>query len=295
MNNSAVESQKYYVPHGSPWPLIGSIGLLITMVGFANWLHLRWFGPYLFFTGMLVLLIMMLGWFGTVIRENRRGLYNDQVDRTFRWAMGWFIFSEVAFFGAFFGALFYSKFWVVPLLGGEYGHMIATHISLWPDFSATWPLLSNPDNAQFAGAAGVIPAFGLPLLNTLILLTSGATITWAHWALKLNKRKQLIIGLALTVLLGIAFLYLQAHEYIEAYEDFNLTLQSGIYGSTFFMLTGFHGAHVTVGTIILIVILLRCLAGHFSKHNHFAFEAAAWYWHFVDVVWLFLFVLVYWL
>lgn len=283
----------YYLPKPSPWPFIGSIGLFTMLVGAANWLHLKWYGPYVCFTGALILIFMMFGWFGTVIRENQAGYYDEQVDRTFRWAMGWFIFSEVCFFGVFFGALFFSRWWTIPLLGGEI-HPIS-HIILWPDFKATWPVLNNPNNAEFVGAKEAMHAWGIAAINTLVLLSSGVTITWAHWALKLNKRKQLIIGLMLTVLLGIIFLGSQAAEYHEAYTAMNLTLNAGIYGTTFFMLTGFHGAHVTIGTIMLIVILIRAIKGHFTPHNHFGFEAAAWYWHFVDVVWLFLFIFVYWL
>lgn len=287
------EHGSYYVPEPSYWPIVGSIGLTTTLVGVANWLHNHWTGMYLFFTGLLILSIMMFGWFGTVIKESVSGKYDDQVDRSFRWAMGWFIFSEVCFFGVFFAALFYSRWWSVPILGGDIPSL--THYMLWPDFQATWPLLKNPNNHIFAGASEHMAAWGLPAINTLILLTSGVTITWAHWGLKMANRKQLVIGLMMTVALGVAFLFCQAYEYSEAYHVMNLTLQSGIYGTTFFMLTGFHGAHVTIGTIMLIVITLRSMAGHFSAHDHFAFEAVAWYWHFVDVVWLFLFVFVYWL
>ncbi len=148
---------------------------------------------------------------------------------------------------------------------------------------------------MFIGAYHGMSAWGLAAVNTIILLTSGITITWAHWALKLNKRRQLNFGLACTVALGLLFLCLQAYEYTEAYTEMNLTLNAGIYGTTFFMLTGFHGLHVTIGTIVLMVILRRTLKGHFTPERHFAFEGAAWYWHFVDVVWLFLFVFVYWL
>lgn len=283
----------YYIPKPSHWPLVGSIGLTTTLVGAASWLHNDWYGTYLFFLGFAILVGMMVGWFGQVIYENERGLYDLQVDHSFRWAMCWFIFSEVCFFGAFFGALFYTRFWAIPMLGGEV-HPI-THFMLWADFKASWPLLINPNNQVFAGADEAMGAWGLAAMNTLILLTSGATITWAHWALKLNRRKQLIVSMALTISLGILFLVLQAYEYHEAYTEMNLTLDAGIYGSTFFMLTGFHGLHVTIGTIMLIVILVRCIKGHFTPERHFAFEAVAWYWHFVDVVWLFLFVFVYWL
>ncbi|KTD31535.1 cytochrome c oxidase subunit 3 [Legionella israelensis] len=283
----------YYVPKPSHWPLVGSIGLTTTLVGAASWLHADWYGPYIFILGLVILMIMMFGWFGQVIYENQKGLYDLQVDRSFRWAMCWFIFSEVCFFAAFFGALFFARFWSVPLLGGEV-HPI-THYTLWADFKATWPLLTNPDNQTFVGAKEAMGAWGLAAINTLILLTSGATITWAHWALKLNKQKQLIIGMSCTIALGVLFLILQGYEYHEAYTEMGLTLDAGIYGTTFFMLTGFHGLHVTIGTIMLIVILIRCVKGHFTPERHFAFEGVAWYWHFVDVVWLFLFVFVYWL
>jgi cytochrome c oxidase subunit 3 len=263
------------------------------LVGAASWLHNDWYGPYLFALGLLTVICMMFGWFGQVIYENGKGLYDEQVDRSFRWGMCWFIFSEVCFFGAFFGALFFARFWSVPLLGGEVHPM--THWTLWSDFQATWPLLKNPNNELFSGAHEAMGAWGLAAINTVILLTSGVTITWAHWALKLNKRTQLLVSMSLTIALGLLFLMLQAYEYHEAYTELNLTLASGIYGTTFFMLTGFHGLHVTLGTIMLIVILIRCKRGHFTPERHFAFEGVAWYWHFVDVVWLFLFVFVYWL
>lgn len=283
----------YYVPEPSHWPIVGSVGLTTTLTGAALWFHHHTFAPHIFFLGAAILIFMMVGWFGTVIDESERGLYDAQVDRSFRWGMVWFIFSEVCFFGGFFGALFFSRIWTVPLLGGAY-HPITHYIS-WPDFKAVWPLLVNPDNTKFVGAHEAMGAWGLAAINTLILLTSGVTITWAHHALKHNKRKQLIIGMSLTILLGIIFLLCQATEYHEAYTEMGLTLDAGIYGSTFFMLTGFHGAHVTIGTIMLIVILARCIRGHFTPERHFGFEAVAWYWHFVDVVWLFLFIFVYWL
>ena len=283
----------YYVPKPSHWPVVGSIGLTTTLVGAASWMHSDWYGPYVFTLGLFILSVMMFGWFGQVIYENQKGVYDLQVDRSFRWGMCWFIFSEVCFFGAFFGALFFSRFWSIPVLSGEI-HPI-THYTLWPDFKASWPLLINPDNQMFVGAKEAMGAWGLAAINTIVLLTSGATITWAHWALKLNKRKQLVVGLALTVALGLTFLFLQAHEYYDAYTELNLTLDAGIYGTTFFMLTGFHGLHVTIGTLMLIIILIRSIRGHFTPERHFGFEAVAWYWHFVDVVWLFLFIFVYWL
>jgi len=284
----------YYLPGPSYWPITGSLALFLIMLGAGNWLHGEWFGPVLFFAGFLLLFYMMFGWFGEVIHENLSGLYNAQVDRSYRWSMGWFIFTEVMFFGAFFGTLLYLRVYTVPHLGGQYASPLS-HYLLWPDFKNIWPVIINPDNYQFLGAKQAMPAWGVPAINTLILLSSGVTVTWAHWGLKKAKRQHLIWGLVFTVLLGMTFLYLQAHEYAEAYHAMGLKLNAGVYGSTFFMLTGFHGAHVTIGTIMLIVILLRSLAGHFSEHNHFAFEAVSWYWHFVDVVWLFLFIFVYWL
>ena len=279
----------YYVPHGSRWPIIGSIGLFIAMFGVANWMNDVAWGQYVFYAGIAVLLYMLFGWFGNVISESVSGTYNKQVDTSFRMGMIWFIFSEVMFFAAFFGALFYARMFSVPWLGGE-GHGVMTHSLLWSQFEAMWPTNGPGD---IGGSFETIPAWGLPLINTLLLLASGVTITIAHHALKAGNRTQLLIWLAATIVLGAIFLFFQAEEYIHAYQDLNLTLGSGIYGSTFFMLTGFHGAHVTLGTLMLAIIWLRCLKGHFSGEDHFAFEAVAWYWHFVDVVWLGLFLFVY--
>ncbi|WP_376694551.1 cytochrome c oxidase subunit 3 [Wenzhouxiangella sp. EGI_FJ10409] len=279
----------YYVPHTAKWPIVGSIGLFVMMIGAATWFNQAAIGPWFTLAGTAIVLVMIFGWFAQVIRESEDGLYNDAVDGSFRQGMIWFIFSEVMFFAAFFGALFYARVFAVPWLGGE-GTGAMTNELLYPQFDSAWPT-AGP--STLGGGFETIPAFGLPLLNTLILLTSGLTITLAHWALKKAKRGALIGWMAATVALGAIFLYFQASEYVHAYQDLGLTLGSGIYGSTFFMLTGFHGLHVTLGTIMLIVITLRCMAGHFSKKNHFGFEAVAWYWHFVDVVWLGLFVFVY--
>ena len=279
----------YFVPHGSRWPVIASVALFIAMFGFASWLNEASYGRPMFFVGLAFLALILFKWFADVITESLRGYYNKQVDTSFRMGMVWFIFSEVMFFAAFFGALFYARQYALPWLGGE-GDGAATNNLLWPGFSAAWPS-SGP--GQVGGTFQTIPAWGLPLLNTLILLTSGVTVTIAHHALKAARRGTLLVFLGLTVLLGCLFLYFQADEYMHAYSELNLTLGSGIYGSTFFMLTGFHGAHVTLGTIMLAIIWLRCLRGHFNKDDHFAFEAVAWYWHFVDVVWLGLFLFVY--
>jgi cytochrome c oxidase subunit 3 len=264
---------------------------MILFIGFANYMNGYSTGVILMFSGLSLLLIMTYGWFSNVITESESGIYNDQVDISFRWGMAWFIFSEVMFFSAFFGALYYARELSLPWLGGE-GSKMATNIVLWPQFENIWPS-NGPMNT--GGDFKLMKAGGIPAINTLILLTSGLTVTWAHHGLKEKNRNQLILGLIATVLLGFLFVGLQAYEYMHAYSELNLKLTSGIYGSTFYMLTGFHGFHVTLGAIMLTVILFRCMKGHFSGDNHFGFEAVAWYWHFVDVVWLGLFVFVYWL
>ena len=279
------QAARYYVPEPSRWPIFGSVALLLMAFGAASWLNHIEIGPYLVAAGFAVLIYMLFGWFGTVIRESEGGKFNQQVDLSFRWGMSWFIFSEVMFFAAFFGTLFYMRVLSVPGLGsGE------TALQLWPHFKAGWPVSGPGLSEKFSPMA----AWGIPAINTLILLSSGATVTWAHWGLKKNNRAQLSFGLLLTVALGVLFLCLQAYEYHHAYTEMNLNLTTGAYGATFFMLTGFHGFHVTLGTIMLIVILFRSLKGHFSPEHHFGFEAVSWYWHFVDVVWLLLFVFVYW-
>jgi cytochrome c oxidase subunit III len=280
----------YYIPHGTHWPILGSIGLSSTVVGAALWINeTTAYGKYIMAFGIVCLLSMMFGWFRTVIGESIAGIYNKQVDTSFRMGMMWFIFSEVMFFAAFFGALFYARNMSVPWIGGE-GDGALTNYFLWNGYTPAWPT-NGP--AAVGGTFETMPAWGVPLLNTLILLSSGVTITIAHHALRAGNRAQLLIWLGATVVLGALFLNFQAHEYIEAYTKLNLTLGSGVYGSTFFMLTGFHGMHVTLGAIMLTVIWFRCLKGHFSRDHHFAFEAVAWYWHFVDVVWLGLFMFVY--
>jgi len=289
----------YYVPHVARWPIVGSVGLFLLFVGLS--LNMKglpsvpmelWsLGGIMSLLGAAVIIWMTIGWFGEVIAESEGGMYNSQVDRSFRQGMGWFIASEVMFFAAFFGALFYARMYSIPWLAGESNNFF-TNFLLWPGFEAVWPT-AGPETV--GGAFEAMPAWGLPALNTLILLSSGVTVTIAHWGLLENNRKKLIWGLAATVFLGFLFVGLQAYEYVHAYRDLNLTLGSGIYGSTFFMLTGFHGVHVTLGAIMLTVILFRCIKGHFKPEHHFGFEAVAWYWHFVDVVWLGLFVFVYWL
>lgn len=281
------QSSHYYLPEPSHWPIVGSCALLLLTFGGVLWINGVGAGPWVVIAGMATMVYMLFGWFGTVIRESEGGKFNKQVDLSFRWSMSWFIFSEVMFFAAFFGALFYMRVLSVPgLATGD------TMEQLWPGFAPQWPNVSGPGIEETFTPMG---AWGIPAINTLILLSSGVAVTWAHWALKKDNRAQLITGLIATVVLGILFLSLQAYEYVHAYHELNLTLAMGAYGATFFMLTGFHGFHVTVGTIMLIVILGRSLAGHFTADHHFAFEGVSWYWHFVDVVWLLLFVLVYWL
>ena len=287
------DSTLYYIPEPSHWPIVGSVGLFTTLIGAALMMLDSAIGSWLLAAGILIVVLMMFGWFGTVIGESENETYNAQVDLSFRWGMFWFIFSEVMFFAAFFGALYYARQYSLPWLGGE-GPGILTNTYLWEGYEALWPYTANGPG-EIGGAFTHMGAWGLPAINTLILLTSGGTVTWAHHALKAGHRGQLIAGLFLTVALGFLFIALQAVEYMHAFTELNLNLGSGIYGSTFFMLTGFHGLHVTIGAIILTVVLFRCISGHFTPNRHFAFEAAAWYWHFVDVVWLGLFVFVYWL
>jgi cytochrome c oxidase subunit 3 len=284
--SSHTATNSYYLPAPSHWPVVGSVAVFLlagSAVLLMNGMSAGW---YVLAAAFAVLLYFLFGWFGTVIRESESGKYNDQVDVSYRWAMSWFIFSEVMFFAAFFGALFYMRALSVPWLSqGDTGDL------LWQGFRSAWPVSGPGIESTFTPMG----AWGIPAINTLILLTSGATVTWAHWGLKNNNRGQLKLGLFLTIALGVIFLCLQAYEYHHAYAELNLTLASGAYGATFFMLTGFHGFHVTLGTIMLIVIFGRTLKGHFTPEKHFGFEGVSWYWHFVDVVWLLLFVLVYWL
>jgi len=290
----AHSGDKYYVPHESRWPIIGSAAFFTFLLGVIALLN-HWTPAWAMIPGFALVVYMFIGWFGDVISENNSGVYGLDVDRSFRMGMMWFIFSEVMFFAAFFGALFYARSFSVPWLGGEGVKVIGNEL-LHPMYENAWPTngpgrVGPRDNGSFE----VIPAFGLPAINTIILLLSGVTVTVAHHALRAGKRGILNIFLAATFLLGFLFVYLQAEEYGHAYKELGLQLGTGIYGSTFFMLTGFHGFHVTMGAIMLFVIWLRTMKGHFTPERHFAFEAVAWYWHFVDVVWLGLFVFVYWI
>ena len=288
MSTAATAGAKpyYFVPQPSHWPILGSCALLLMGTGAAFWFNSYAPGPWMVLAGFCVLLVMLFGWFGTVIRESEHRLYNKRVDTSFRWSMSWFIFSEVMFFAAFFGALFYVRNVSVPDLGSA-----LTGRVLWPGYASQWPTVGPYIKQAFTP----MEAIGIPLLNTIILVSSGGTLTLAHHALKAGHRGALKLWLLVTIVLGFSFLGFQAFEYTHAYSALNLKLTTGVYGSTFFMLTGFHGFHVTIGAIMLTVMLVRSLRGLFDAQHHFAFEAAAWYWHFVDVVWLLLFVLVYWL
>ncbi|MBV1871247.1 MAG: cytochrome c oxidase subunit 3 [Gammaproteobacteria bacterium] len=286
-------NQDYYVPEDSQWPIVGALALFTLFFGFALWVNSVQAGPIVSGVGFIMLAYLFYGWFSNIVEESLSSKYNSKVDTSFRLGMIWFIVSEVFFFIALFGSLFYVRAIALPWLDGD-GHLGSSAL-LWPDFTTQWPLLSLPDASNYVPAKEAMGAFGIPLINTVILLTSGVTLTWAHHGLKHDNQKTLIIGLAMTVSLGVIFFGFQAYEYAHAYHEMDLTLESGIYGSTFYMLTGFHGFHVTMGTIMLFVILLRSLKGHFTADNHFAFEGVAWYWHFVDVVWLGLYLFVYWM
>ncbi|MBW8185329.1 cytochrome c oxidase subunit 3 [Shewanella nanhaiensis] len=284
--------EHYYVPAQSAWPIIGAIGLFLIAFGAGSYVQQlnteSSSGGYILLAGIAVIIYMIFGWFRTVIAESMSGLYSQQMDRSFRQGMSWFIFSEVMFFAAFFGALLYARMIAVPWLGGDSNNAMTNEV-LWPGFEAIWPLVKTPDGTTTQAMGWT----GLPLYNTLILLTSSITLHMAHVSLEKGKRSAIAVWLGITILLGLAFLGLQVEEYVHAYQEMGLTLDSGVYGNTFFLLTGFHGMHVTLGTVFLIVLFFRVLKGHFTPDKHFAFQAGSWYWHFVDVVWLCLFIFVY--
>jgi cytochrome c oxidase subunit 3 len=282
----------YFVPAPSWFPIAASLGLFFVILGAGQWVNGHGWGAYSLFGGLLLWAFVLKQWFGEAIRESETGLYSQRVDVSFRWSMSWFIFSEVMFFGAFFGALYWTRLHAVPNLGD------VENALLWPDFKAVWP---SSQAGATASPAGIVEPFAtmgpfwLPTINTALLLTSGVTLTIAHHALRENHRGKCIAFMWLTVVLGLSFLFVQGYEYAHAYSDLNLKLSSGVYGSTFFMLTGFHGFHVFVGMLMLLFITLRLMKGHFTPDRHFGFEGAAWYWHFVDVVWLGLYIVVYWM
>jgi cytochrome c oxidase subunit 3 len=282
----------YFVPGPSRHPAMAAFGLFFVILGAGQWVNGSQWAPYALAFGLLFWLWVLKSWFGDAIRESEGGLYSDRIDMSFRWSMGWFIFSEVMFFAAFFGALYWARVHSVPSLGS------LENALLWPDFKALWPSSSPGATASPAGTVEAFSTIGpwpLPTINTALLLTSGVTLTIAHHALIAGERAKTITYMWATVLLGVIFLFVQGYEYAHAYNDLNLKLSSGIFGSTFFMLTGFHGFHVFVGMLMLLFITLRLQKGHFTADRHFGFEGAAWYWHFVDVVWLGLYIVVYWM
>ena len=282
----------YFVPAPSHHPVMLATGLFFVILGAAQWVNGVGWGAWALLAGMVIWLGVLYRWFGDAIHESEGGQYSDRVDHSFRWSMAWFIFSEVMFFAAFFGALYWARVHSVPELGSLENQL------LWPDFKAVWPSAGGGFTASPAGTVEPFQTMGpfwLPTINTALLLTSGVTLTIAHHALQVGNRGRTIAFMWLTVLLGLVFLFVQGYEYAHAYSDLNLKLTSGAYGSTFYMLTGFHGFHVFIGMLMLLFITLRLGKGHFTPQKHFGFEGAAWYWHFVDVVWLGLYILVYWL
>ncbi|XHS80256.1 cytochrome c oxidase subunit 3 [Burkholderiaceae bacterium UC74_6] len=292
MSASTGKTPYYFVPAPSRHPVMAATGLLFVILGAAQWVNGHDWGKYALLGGLLWLFFVLKQWFSQAISESEGGMYSKRIDLSFRWSMGWFIFSEVMFFGAFFGALFWARVHSVPNLGS------LDNAVLWPDFKALWPSVAAGATASPAGVVEAFRTMGpwpIPTINTALLLTSGVTLTIAHHALIANHRAKCIGFMWLTVLLGITFIGFQAYEYHHAYSELNLKLSSGIYGSTFFMLTGFHGFHVFVGMLMLLFITLRLMKGHFTPEHHFGFEGAAWYWHFVDVVWLGLYMVVYWM
>jgi cytochrome c oxidase subunit 3 len=255
----------YHLADPSPWPILGSIAALVSAAGLIWFMHDM--TPWVLPLGILLVLYTMYVWWRDVVNEATfQKVYTSVVQLGLRYGMALFISSEVMFFFAWFWAFFNAAIYPTDEMGG------------------TWP----PTSASIG--VEIFNPWGIPLVNTIILLSSGVTVTWAHHGLRRGDKQTLIRGLWLTVLLGAAFTALQAYEYMNAPFDFT----GGIYGTTFFMATGFHGAHVIIGTIFLAVCLARSYKDHFTPDHHFGFEAAAWYWHFVDVVWLFLFTFVYW-
>ncbi len=282
----------YFVPGPSRHPVMASIGLFFLILGAGQWVNGAAWGAYSVAFGLMWWLFVLYQWFRDAVAESEGGLYGHKIDLSYRWSMSWFIFSEVMFFGAFFTALWWARVHSVPQLGNIENALI------WPNFQAIWPGVVAGATASPAGMVEpfqTVGPFWLPTINTALLLTSGVTLTIAHHALQAGNRTKTIAFMWLTVLLGVTFLGVQGYEYAHAWGDLNLKLSSGIYGSTFYMLTGFHGFHVLVGMLMLLFITLRLQKGHFTADKHFGFEGAAWYWHFVDVVWLGLYVLVYWM
>ncbi len=320
-SQTSPEYEKYYVPEKSKMAVSATIGLILSIFGAASIMNDMTFGDHteatsswsIFYLGLFWFLATLFVWFRTAIRENLAGMNSAQLKKSYVLGMFWFIFSEVMFFLAFFGALFYVRNLVGPWLAGE-GEGGRMNGLLWEGFQYNWPMMETPQEAVGGAAAQPMANNGsfasaeksmaisevsawyawLPLWNTIILLSSSVTVHIAHLGILDGNKKKFNLWLGLTVLLGITFVGLQVLEYYEAYAHYGLTLNSGIYGSTFFMLTGFHGFHVMMGMTMLLIQWLRSVrGGHFTADDHFGFEASSWYWHFVDVVWVFLFLFVY--
>lgn len=313
--------EKYYVPDSSSLAIRATIGLVTTVFGGGLLLNDMTFGDpdagsnakWVLMVGLVIFVATLASWFRTTIRENLQGMASGQLKHSYVLGMFWFIFSEVMFFFAFFGVLFYVRTLAGPWLAGE-GEGGRMNGILWPGFDYAWPPVTTPQEAVGGTDAQLIANNGefttsersmafadahhwyqwLPMWNTIVLLSSSFTVHIAHTALLAGNLKKFNVWLGVTVALGVLFLFLQAAEYYEAYAQFGLTLNSGIYGSTFFMLTGFHGFHVAMGMTMLAIQLIRSVKNkHFTASDHFGFEASSWYWHFVDVVWVFLFLFVY--
>ncbi len=320
-SQTSAEYEKYYVPDNSKLAVCATTGLILSIFGAASIMNDMTFGDPgestnswpIFLFGLFFFVATLFNWFRIVIRENMAGMNSAQLKQSYVLGIFWFIFSEVMFFFAFFGALFYIRNLSGPWLGGEGdgGRMSAL---LWDGFQYAWPMMETPQEVLGGAAAQPIANNGtftsphtsmafadahawyawLPMWNTIILLTSSVTCHIAHNGILAGDKKKFNWWLGITVALGIIFLYLQYMEYHEAYVEFGLTLKSGVYGSTFFMLTGFHGFHVALGMTMLLIQWLRSVrGGHFSAEDHFGFEASSWYWHFVDVVWIMLFLFIY--
>jgi cytochrome c oxidase subunit 3 len=318
---AAVEHEDYYVPESSGMAISATIGLILSIFGAANVLNDMTFGEpgaetnswAIFLCGLFWFAATLFMWFRTTIRENRAGMNSAQLKKSYVLGMFWFIFSEVMFFFCFFGVLFYVRMLAGPWLAGE-GEAGAMNGLLWPGFEFNWPMMQTPQEAVGGAVSQPIANNGtfvspetsmafaevehwwhwLPMWNTIILLSSSVTVHIAHLGLLNNNRSKFNLWLGISVALACIFLFLQYVEYHEAYALYGLTLDSGIYGSTFFMLTGFHGFHVAMGMTMLAIQLLRSIrGGHFTADDHFGFEASSWYWHFVDVVWVMLFLFVY--
>ena len=273
MADAHAKHHDYHLVNPSPWPIVGAVGAFITAIGLILWMHFGGSYGAVGLLGFALILYTMFMWWRDVIGEANSGDHTPVVGLHLRYGMIMFIASEVMFFVAWFWAFFDAS-----LFAGEpiQAARVAATGGVWPP-----------------AGVDVLDPWHLPLINTLVLLTSGTTVTWAHHALLNNDRSGLKWGLAATVVLGIFFTSLQAYEYAHALFAFNRDHGGNIYGSTFFMATGFHGFHVLIGTLFLTVCLFRAMAGQFTPKQHFGFEAAAWYWHFVDVVWLFLFACIY--